>query len=109
MSLYLSQFSHGAAGIAVLDLDVPPRKNRCRRAAIKQACYSHDVLCFFRERAATGRLLAFSRNFGTVDAPPNQVQAVNRSGFSRGLRRYTDITYAQQSPDASMPYAGSRA
>ena len=40
--------------------------------AIKQAWYRYDVLLFRSQRLSDDDLLGFSRNFGTLDAPPNQ-------------------------------------
>jgi len=95
--------------------------------AIKQAWYSHDVLVFREQRLTDEALLAFSRNFGTLDAPPNQgagrksprgfpevyvvSNVVDEHGEPIGALGdgeaawHTDMSYAPQPPDASMLYA----
>lgn len=95
--------------------------------AIKQAWYSHDVLVFREQRLTDDALLAFSRNFGTLDAPPNQgagrksprgfpeVYVVSNVLDEQGepigalgdgeAAWHTDMSYAPQPPDASMLYA----
>jgi taurine dioxygenase len=94
---------------------------------IKQAWYRHDVLVFREQRLTDDALLAFSRNFGTLDAPPNQgagrksppgfpeVYIVSNVLDERGApigalgdgeaAWHTDMSYAPQPPDASMLYA----
>ena len=40
--------------------------------AIKDAWYRYDVLVFRKQHLTDDDLLAFSRHFGVLDAPPNQ-------------------------------------
>lgn len=95
--------------------------------AIKRAWYRHDVLLFRGQRLTDEQLLAFSRHFGQLDAPPNQgagrksppgypeVYIVSNVLDERGepigalgdgeAAWHTDMSYAAQPPDASMLYA----
>ena len=95
--------------------------------AIKRAWYRHDVLLFREQWLTDDALLAFSRNFGTLDAPPNQgagrksppgfpeVYVVSNVLDQRGepigalgdgeAAWHTDMSYVPQPPDASMLYA----
>jgi hypothetical protein len=60
--------------------DVVPSKRSCDRSevrAIKQACYSHDVLFSGNSGSPMTPLLSFCRNFGTLDGPSNQVRVAN--------------------------------
>jgi taurine dioxygenase len=126
---------------AVLDLEVLPlgrlgaeirhvdlaHVNGAEVEAIKRAWYRHDVLLFRKQRLTDENLLAFSRHFGTLDAPPNQgagrksppgypeVYIVSNVLDKRGepigalgdgeAAWHTDMSYAPQPPDASMLYA----
>src|SRR5258706_1041376 len=95
--------------------------------AIKKAWYQHDVLIFRKQKMSDGDLLSFSRNFGALDAPPNQgagrksalgfpeiyviSNVVDATGEPIGALGdgeaawHTDMSYAPQPPDASMLYA----
>lgn len=95
--------------------------------AIKDAWYRHDVLIFRGQRLRDDDLLAFSRHFGALDAPPNQgagrksppgypeVYVVSNVRDAQGepigalgdgeAAWHTDMSYAAEPPDASMLYA----
>ena len=95
--------------------------------AIKAAWYRHDVLIFRHQRLSDDALLAFSRQFGTLDPPPNQgtgrksppgypdVYVVSNVLDERGepigalgdgeAAWHTDMSYVAAPPDASMLYA----
>jgi taurine dioxygenase len=95
--------------------------------AIKQAWYRHDVLVFRNQRLTDDHLLAFSRHFGALDAPPNQgagrksppgypeVYVVSNVLDEQGdpigalgdgeAAWHTDMSYAPEPPDASMLYS----
>ena len=95
--------------------------------AIKQAWYRHDVLVFRNQEMADDDLLAFSRNFGTLDPPPNQgagrksppgypdIYVVSNVLDEKGepigalgdgdAAWHTDMSYAPKPPDASMLYS----
>jgi alpha-ketoglutarate-dependent taurine dioxygenase len=126
---------------AVLDLNVVPlgvigaevrgielaRASERELQMIKQAWYRHDVLLFREQRLTDNDLLAFSRHFGALDAPPNQgagrksplgypeIYIVSNVLDARGepigalgdgeATWHTDMSYAAQPPDASMLYA----
>ena len=116
----------GPIGAEVRGIDLA-RVSRPEVEAIKQAWYRHDVLLFRDQRLTDEDLLAFSRNFGTLDAPPNQgagrkspvgypeVYVVSNVVDNRGepigalgdgeAAWHTDMSYAPQPPDASMLYA----
>src|SRR3954468_8398165 len=94
---------------------------------IKQAWYRHDVLVFRGQKLSDDDLLAFSRNFGTLDPPPNQgagrksppgypdIYVVSNVLDEKGepigalgdgdAAWHTDMSYAPQPPDASMLYS----
>lgn len=96
-------------------------------AAIKRAWYRHDVLVFRNQKMTDDDLLAFSRNFGTLDPPPNQgagrksppgypdIYVVSNVLDEKGepigalgdgdAAWHTDMSYAPKPPDASMLYA----
>jgi taurine dioxygenase len=126
---------------AVLDLEVRPlgppgaevkgvdlaRSGAREIEAIKRAWYRHDVLVFRNQRLTDDHLLAFSRHFGALDAPPNQgagrksppgypeVYVVSNVVDERGqpigalgdgeASWHTDMSYAPEPPDASMLYS----
>ena len=126
---------------AVLDLEILPlgrlgaeikgvdlaHASRTDIEAIKQAWYRHDVLLFRKQRLTDDNLLAFSRHFGTLDAPPNQgagrksppgypevyivSNVLDQQGEPIGALGdgeaawHTDMSYAPQPPDASMLYS----
>ena len=95
--------------------------------AIKQAWYRHDVLVFRGQKLTGDDLLAFSRNFGELDPPPNQGtgkksppgypdvlvvsnlrdetgEPIGALGDGEALW-HTDMSYAPRPPDASMLYS----
>ncbi len=96
-------------------------------AAIKQAWYQHDVLLFRNQHLTDDDLLAFSRNFGALDSPPNQgagkkspsgypevyvvSNVLDGAGEPIGALGdgeaawHTDMSYAAAPPDASMLYS----
>ncbi|MGH8745151.1 MAG: TauD/TfdA dioxygenase family protein, partial [Burkholderiales bacterium] len=95
--------------------------------AIKQAWYRYDVLVFRGQRLSDDALLAFSRHFGALDAPPIQgagrksppgypdilVVSNVRDGSGEPIGTlgdgeaawHTDMSYAPLPPDASMLYS----
>jgi taurine dioxygenase len=95
--------------------------------AIKRAWYRHDVLVFRDQEMSDDDLLAFSKNFGTLDPPPNQgagrksppgypdIYVVSNVLDEKGepigalgdgdAAWHTDMSYAPKPPDASMLYA----
>ena len=95
--------------------------------AIQAAWTEHDVLIFRDQRLSDDHLLAFSRHFGALDPPPNQGagrksppgypdvyvvsnvrdetgEPIGALGDGEALW-HTDMSYAEQPPDASMLYA----
>jgi taurine dioxygenase len=95
--------------------------------AIKNAWYRHDVLLFRNQQLTDDHLLAFSRNFGALDSPPNQgagkksppgypqvyivSNVLDATGEPIGALGdgeaawHTDMSYASKPPDASMLYS----
>ena len=95
--------------------------------AIKRAWYEHDLLVFRGQRLSDDDLLAFSRHFGALDAPPIQgagrksppgypdilVVSNVRDGAGEAIGTlgdgeaawHTDMSYAPLPPDASMLYS----
>jgi alpha-ketoglutarate-dependent taurine dioxygenase len=95
--------------------------------AIKRAWYAHDLLVFRGQRLTDDDLLAFSRHFGKLDAPPIQgagrksppgypdilVVSNVRDGGGEPIGTlgdgeaawHTDMSYAALPPDASMLYS----
>src|SRR5687767_3753083 len=95
--------------------------------AIKDAWYRYDVLVFRKQHLTDDDLVAFSRHFGALDAPPNQgagrksppgypdVYIVSNVLDPQGepigalgdgeAAWHTDMSYAPQPPDASMLYS----
>ena len=95
--------------------------------AIKDAWYRYDVLVFRGQRLTDDHLLAFSRNFGTLEGPPNQgagrkspdgypdIYIVSNVLDAQGepigalgdgeAAWHTDMSYASEPPDASMLYS----
>ena len=95
--------------------------------AIKDAWYRYDVLVFRKQHLTDDDLVAFSRNFGALDAPPNQgagrksppgypdVYIVSNVLDPQGepigalgdgeAAWHTDMSYAPQPPDASMLFS----
>lgn len=117
---------NGSVGAEVLGVDLA-RLNAATLAAIKSAWYRHDVLVFRNQHLSDDDLLAFSRHFGVLDAPPNQgagrksppgypeVYVVSNVRDSGGepigalgdgeALWHTDMSYAAHPPDASMLYS----
>ena len=113
----------GTLGAEVEGIDLA-RTSSAEIDAIKQAWYRHDVLLFRKQRLTDDHLLAFSRNFGALDSPPNQgagkkspdgypeVYVVSNVLDDHGdpigalgdgeAAWHTDMSYAPQPPDASM-------
>jgi len=124
--LNLSVMPLGLIGAEVRGIDLA-RAGRAEVEAIKQAWYRYDVLLFRSQRLSDDDLLGFSRNFGTLDAPPNQgagrkspagypevyivSNVVDNQGEPIGALGdgeaawHTDMSYAPQPPDASMLYS----
>ncbi|MFZ1909607.1 MAG: TauD/TfdA family dioxygenase [Burkholderiales bacterium] len=95
--------------------------------AIKRAWYEHDLLVFRGQHLGDDDLLAFSRHFGALDAPPIQgagrksppgypdilVVSNVRDGAGEAIGTlgdgeaawHTDMSYAPLPPDASMLYS----
>ncbi len=94
---------------------------------IKGAWYRHDVLLFRNQALSDDDLLSFSRNFGALDAPPNQgagrksppgypdIYVVSNVLDEKGepigalgdgeAAWHTDMSYVPLPPDASMLYS----
>jgi taurine dioxygenase len=122
----LSVVPTGTLGAEIRGVDLA-RVTPAQIEAIKAAWYRHDVLIFRGQRLSDDHLLAFSRHFGTLDAPPNQgagrksppgypeVYVVSNVRDAQGepigalgdgeAAWHTDMSYAPQPPDASMLYA----
>jgi alpha-ketoglutarate-dependent taurine dioxygenase len=116
----------GAVGAEVRDVDLA-RAARAEIEAVKKAWYRHDVLVFRNQRLTDDDLLAFSRHFGELDAPPNQgagrkspsgypdIYIVSNVLDAKGepigalgdgeAAWHTDMSYAPMPPDASMLYS----
>lgn len=116
----------GSVGAEVKGVDLA-RLDLHEIDAIKIAWYRHDVLLFRNQTINDDHLLAFSRNFGTLDAPPNQgagrkcppgypevyivSNVLDSSGEPIGAlgdgeaEWHTDMSYAAQPPDASMLFS----
>ncbi len=95
--------------------------------AIKKAWYRHDILVFRRQKLSDDDLLSFSRQFGTLDPPPNQgagrkspagypdIYVVSNVLDDEGepigalgsgeAAWHTDMSYLPQPPDASLLYS----
>ncbi len=95
--------------------------------AIKRAWYRHDVLVFRNQEMTDDDLLAFSRQFGALDPPPNQgagrrsplgypdIYVISNVLDDKGepigalgdgdAAWHTDMSYLAQPPDASMLYS----
>src|SRR5215510_14846205 len=126
MSAAIQVTPSGKVGATVADVDIAAA-TADQVAAIKQAWYRHDVLVFRDQRLTDDHLLAFSRNFGTLDPPPNQgagrnappgypdVYVVSNVRDEKGepigalgdgeAVWHTDMSYIAQPPDASMLYS----
>ena len=112
------------AEISGLDL---ARATRAQIDQVKQAWYRHDVLVFRKQKLTDDDLLVFSKNFGTLDPPPNQgagkksppgypdVYVVSNVLDAKGepigalgdgeAAWHTDMSYIAWPPDASMLYS----
>src|SRR5262245_29594181 len=126
MSAAIKVTPAGAIGATVAGVDLAA-VTADQVAAIKQAWYRHDVLVFRDQRLTDDHLLAFSRNFGTLDPPPNQgagrtsppaypavyvvSNVLDEKGEPIGALGdgeavwHTDMSYIAQPPDASMLYS----
>jgi len=122
----LDVISLGVIGAEIQGVDLS-RVTPAEVATIKKAWYAHDVLLFRNQRLSDDHLLAFSRNFGTLDAPPNQgagrksppgypnVYIVSNVLDDKGepigalgdgeAAWHTDMSYIPHPPDASMLYS----
>jgi taurine dioxygenase len=122
----LEVISLGVIGAEIKGVDLS-RVTPAEVAAIKKAWYAHDVLLFRSQRLTDDDLLAFSRNFGTLDAPPNQgagrksppgypnIYIVSNVLDAKGepigalgdgeAAWHTDMSYIPHPPDASMLYS----
>ena len=116
----------GVIGAEVCDISLADA-GRAELDAIKRAWYRHDVLVFRNQRLTDADLVAFSRNFGELDSPPNQgagrksppgypdVYVVSNVLDEQGepigalgdgeAAWHTDMSYVAQPPDASMLYS----
>jgi len=116
----------GTVGAEVKGVDIA-RASRSEVDAIKRAWYQHDVLVFRGQKLTDDDLLAFSRNFGTLDPPPNQgagrksppgypdiyviSNVLDQKGEPIGALGdgdaawHTDMSYIAEPPDASMLYS----
>jgi taurine dioxygenase len=116
----------GAVGAEVMGVDLSGA-SAAQIEAIKSTWYRHDVLVFRRQRLTDDNLLAFSRHFGALDAPPNQgagrksppgypdIYIVSNVRDQHGepigalgdgeAAWHTDMSYAPRPPDASMLYS----
>jgi len=116
----------GVIGAEVCDISLA-EAGRAEIDAIKRAWYRHDVLVFRNQRLTDADLVSFSRNFGALDAPPNQgagrksapgypeVYVVSNVLDDKGepigalgdgeAAWHTDMSYVARPPDASMLYS----
>ena len=116
----------GTVGAEVRGVDLA-KAGAAEIEAIKEAWYRHDVLVFRAQRLSDDDLLAFSRHFGALDAPPVQgagrksppgypdilVVSNVRDGAGEAIGTlgdgeaawHTDMSYAPLPPDASMLYS----
>ena len=116
----------GTVGAEVNGVDLA-KATDAQLDAIKQAWYRHDVLVFRGQKLTDDDLLAFSRHFGALDAPPNQgsgpksppgypeILVVSNLLDGKGepigalgdgeAQWHTDMSYAALPPDASILYA----
>lgn len=126
MSARLEAVPTGTVGAEVRGVDLTA-VDADRLDAIRRLWYRHDVLVFRGQRLGDDDLLAFSRHFGVLDPPPNQgagrksppgypdVYVVSNVLDARGepigalgdgeAAWHTDMSYAEEPPDASMLYA----
>ncbi len=126
VSLAIEVIPTGTVGAEVRGVDIA-RASKSEVDAIKRAWYRHDVLVFRDQKLSDDDLLAFSRNFGTLDPPPNQgagrkspegypdiyviSNVLDQKGEPIGALGdgdaawHTDMSYIEQPPDASMLYS----
>jgi taurine dioxygenase len=126
VSVALEVIPNGTVGAEVKGVDLAT-VNPTEIEAIKRAWYRHDVVVFRNQRLTDDDLLAFSRNFGALDPPPNQGagrksppgypdiyvvsnvldeqgEPIGALGDGEALW-HTDMSYIPQPPDASMLYS----
>ena len=126
VSLAIEVVPTGTVGAEVKGVDIA-RAGRSEVEAIKRAWYQHDVLVFRDQKLSDDDLLAFSRNFGTLDPPPNQgagrksppgypdIYVISNVLDGKGepigalgdgdAAWHTDMSYIAEPPDASMLYS----
>jgi taurine dioxygenase len=126
VSARIQVIPNGTLGAEVRGVDLA-RVAAAEIEAIKAAWYRHDVLVFRSQRLTDDHLLAFSRNFGTLDPPPNQgagrksppgypdIYVVSNVLDDKGepigalgdgeAAWHTDMSYVKHPPDASMLYS----
>ena len=126
VSLAVEVVPTGTVGAEVKGVDIA-RAGRSEVEAIKRAWYQHDVLVFRDQKLSDDDLLAFSRNFGTLDPPPNQgagrksppgypdIYVISNVLDGKGepigalgdgdAAWHTDMSYIAEPPDASMLYS----
>ncbi len=119
-------FPTGTVGAEIRGVDLAAA-SEAQVFAVKKAWYRHDVLVFRDQEMTDDDLLAFSRNFGTLDPPPNQgagrksppgypdIYVVSNVLDEKGepigalgdgdAAWHTDMSYIAQPPDASMLYS----
>jgi len=116
----------GTVGAEVRGVDVA-RAGPEEIEAIKRAWYRHDVVVFRDQKLSDDDLLAFSRHFGALDAPPNQgagrrspagypdIYVISNVLDDKGepigalgdgdAAWHTDMSYLPRPPDASTLYS----
>ena len=116
----------GTVGAEVRGVDVA-RAGPEEIEAIKRAWYRHDVVVFRDQKLSDDDLLAFSRHFGALDAPPNQgagrrspagypdIYVISNVLDDKGepigalgdgeATWHTDMSYLPRPPDASTLYS----
>jgi taurine dioxygenase len=126
VSFEIEVVPNGSVGAELRGVDLAAA-SEAKIFAIKKAWYRHDVLVFRDQEMSDDDLLAFSRNFGTLDPPPNQgagrksppgypdIYVVSNVLDEKGepigalgdgdAAWHTDMSYAAKPPDASMLYA----
>jgi len=126
MSVSLEVLPTGTVGAEVRRVDLATVTGT-EVDVIKRAWYEHDVLIFRNQKLSDDDLLAFSRNFGTLDPPPNQgagrksppgypdiyviSNVLDQKGEPIGALGdgdaawHTDMSYIAEPPDASMLYS----
>jgi taurine dioxygenase len=126
VSLAIEVVPTGTVGAEVKGVDVA-KATRSEVDAVKRAWYRHDVLVFRDQKLTDDDLLAFSRNFGTLDPPPNQgagrkspqgypdIYVISNVLDGKGepigalgdgdAAWHTDMSYIAEPPDASMLYS----